>query len=550
MTFAELIVKFGTEGVGKLKSEIKEVSQGFNDAEKSAFSFSNMVKSIATGNLLSDALRNSFDSVKNFASSIVQMGMAAETTNARFEALGMNANKTREFVSKVAAASTMTTNQLVDMAASLEMSGFNIYRVLPAFAKLADLVGTDTDKLQGMVRLLNVLKTGAKPDQELLQSLKMPTLLAEAGLKFNQGKLVGDVNAAMEAVIKIIEGKGSGVSKAMGKTFEAAYSSMNDQLNKIKESLGMKILEWAKPWVSALSKVLDAMVSGGVWDRVLNQFFNQGQKSNEEVVKGLTSKEGLGKIIDWVAKITAYIAFIPDYIKVGFQNIKPILTDVFNAIRKDPAMAGIISVLEQVGKYKQNQEQAEKYKAARFEMFRKGLIDSPQMADDAFVRRYMNRPQPVKDGVGKALSGFESINSMVDKMAKQNAMTMRGVAFNSSGGNVDGRGNVTKPGTQTGDPTDYKSEKQKTEKAREKQQKALDLIESHTRQTSEFTLRNATYGGGMLAAQGISETQLWGMKRGAGSPQINASNDIVRGIEKIVRGFQTSNSLNVNIRRS
>lgn len=549
MTFAELIVKFGTEGVGKLKSDIKEVSQNFNDAEKSAFSFSKMVQSIATGNLLSDALRNGFDSVKNFASSIVQMGMAAETTNARFEALGLNANKTREFVSKVAAASTMTTNQLTDMAASLEMSGFNINRVLPAFAKLADLVGTDSDKLQGMVRLLNVLKTGAKPDQELLQSLKMPTLLAEAGLKFDKGKLIGDVNTALEAVIKVIEGKGAGVSKAMGKTFEAAYSSMNDQLNKIKESLGMKILEWAKPWVNALSKVLDAMVSGGVWDRVLNQFFNQGQKSNEQVVKGLTSKEGMGKIIDWVARITAYIAYIPEYIKVGFQNIKPILSDVFNAIRKDPAMAGIISVLEQVGKYKQNQEQAERYKAARFEMFRKGLIDSPQMADDDFVRRYMNRPQPSKGGVKQATAGFESISALAERMAKQNAMTMKGVLFNSSGNNVDGKGNVLKPGTQTGDPTDYKSEKQKTEKAREKQQKALDLIESHTKQTSEATLRNLTYGGGMLAAQGISNVEMRGYGR-VGSPQISASNDISRGVIKLIKGQQVANSLNINPRRA
>ena len=549
MTFAELIVKFGTEGVGKLKSDIKEVSQNFNDAEKSAFSFSKMVQSIATGNLLSDALRNGFDSVKNFASSIVQMGMAAETTNARFEALGLNANKTREFVSKVAAASTMTTNQLTDMAASLEMSGFNINRVLPAFAKLADLVGTDSDKLQGMVRLLNVLKTGAKPDQELLQSLKMPTLLAEAGLKFDKGKLIGDVNTALEAVIKVIEGKGAGVSKAMGKTFEAAYSSMNDQLNKIKESLGMKILEWAKPWVNALSKVLDAMVSGGVWDRVLNQFFNQGQKSNEEVVKGLTSKEGMGKIIDWVARITAYIAYIPEYIKVGFQNIKPILSDVFNAIRKDPAMAGIISVLEQVGKYKQNQEQSERYKAARFEMFRKGLIDSPQMADDDFVRRYMNRPQPSKGGVKQATAGFESISALAERMAKQNAMTMKGVLFNSSGNNVDGKGNVLKPGTQTGDPTDYKSEKQKTEKAREKQQKALDLIESHTKQTSEATLRNLTYGGGMLAAQGISNVEMRGYGR-VGSPQISASNDISRGVIKLIKGQQVANSLNINPRRA
>jgi len=85
---------------------------------------------------------------------------------------------------------------------------------------------------------------------------------------------------------------------------------------------------------------------------------------------------------------------------------------------------------------------------------------------------------------------------------------------------------------------------------REKQQKTLDLIESHTKQTSEATLRNMTYGGGMLAAQGISDLQLNGFRRGAGSPQISASNDINRGIEKLVRGFQVSNSLNVSFRRA
>jgi hypothetical protein len=58
-----------------------------------------------------------------------------------------------------------------------------------------------------------------------------------------------------------------------------------------------------------------------------------------------------------------------------------------------------------------------------------------------------------------------------------------------------------------------------------------------------------TYGGGQLAAQGLSAVQM-SSNRGVSSPQINASNDIVRGVEKIVRGYSNSNNLNFSFRRS
>jgi hypothetical protein len=58
-----------------------------------------------------------------------------------------------------------------------------------------------------------------------------------------------------------------------------------------------------------------------------------------------------------------------------------------------------------------------------------------------------------------------------------------------------------------------------------------------------------TYGGGQLAAQGISQVQM-ASNRSVKSPQINASNDITRGVEKIVRGYTNSNNLNFSFRRS
>ena len=84
---------------------------------------------------------------------------------------------------------------------------------------------------------------------------------------------------------------------------------------------------------------------------------------------------------------------------------------------------------------------------------------------------------------------------------------------------------------------------------KDKQQRTLDLIQQNTKTQNEITLRNLTYGGGELAAQGLSAVEMSGF-RSVSSPQINASNDIVRGIEKIVRGYSNSNNLNFSFRRS
>jgi tape measure domain-containing protein len=91
------------------------------------------------------------------------------------------------------------------------------------------------------------------------------------------------------------------------------------------------------------------------------------------------------------------------------------------------------------------------------------------------------------------------------------------------------------------------------QKAAKKNQKALDLIVINTKRTADLTLRNLTYGGGELAAQGLSSVQMQNSKtygRATSSPVINATNDITRGVEKIVRGYSGSNNLNFNFRRS
>jgi hypothetical protein len=102
---------------------------------------------------------------------------------------------------------------------------------------------------------------------------------------------------------------------------------------------------------------------------------------------------------------------------------------------------------------------------------------------------------------------------------------------------------------QIPDDPKQKDDKEKKKKQDKKSESLLSLIVQNTSKANEMTLRNLTYGGGQLAAQGLSAVQM-SSNRGVSSPQINASNDIVRGVEKIVRGYSNSNNLNFSFRRS
>jgi hypothetical protein len=561
MTLAEAVVKFKSEGVDQVKSATDSVGKSLDSLSKKADNAGLSIKNIAAGNVVSTILTRLADGAFNLGQEVLQMGMSFQTTNAQFEALGMNANATRDFIGKVAAASTLTTKELTGLATSVQLSGFNIYRVLPAFAKLADLAGKDQDKLQGMVRLLNVLKTGARPDQELLQSLKMPTLLFDAGLKFNKGKLVGDIDQALEAVIKVIESKTKGVSGAMNKTFEASFSSLVDQFDRIKESLGVKILDWAKPWVDALTKVLSALTSGGVWDRTLNQFFQLGYKSNKELIDGITSKEGMNKIINFVGDLTAYIAFIPERLKNLFDNIIPIVKNALDKLAEDPRIKGMLVTLEAIGKAAGKQEKGTSVYDAVKALYKEGslpfdTISGNYQALDPETRRLIENQRKYMDFQkqrGRGTKSYEDVsNDIVErerKFAEQNKMILRGIVFGTGTSNYETGGNIRLPGDKLPPREDDSSGKSKTKKVVEKQASLLEMIVQNTQKANELTLRNLTYGGGQLAQQGISQVQM-ASNRSVKSPQISATNDISRGVEKMIRGYTNSNNLNFSFRRA
>ena len=558
MTLAEAVVKFKSEGVDQVKSATDSVGKSLDSLSKKADNAGLSIKNIAAGNVVSTILTRLADGAFNLGQEILQMGMSFQTTNAQFEALGMNANKTRNFIADVAAASTLTTKELTGLATSVQLSGFNIYKVLPAFARLADLAGKDQDKLQGMVRLLNVLKTGAKPDQELLQSLKLPTLLADAGLKFNKGKLVGDINSALEAVIKVIESKTGGVSKAMNKTFEASFSSLVDQFDRIKETLGSKILDWLKPWVDALTKVLKGLTDSKVWQDALNRFFNRGIESNEKFAEGITQNESLKKITAFIADLLATFAFIPEKMQIIFKYMVPVVKEFFANLADDPTIRGFLSIFKALGE--QTDPKEERRKQATLEMAQKGLLTGPESrmarfgmsspATNKKIDDYLaaqKKQSPLVGMTGELAMSEERRRKVANDYEYRMNRTIDAANKGNKALDLDKykKQNVTQPGTKVGDDTNVQDKKQKDKK----DTGLLELIVQNTSKANELTLRNMTYGGGQLAAEGVSSVQMANY-RTVSSPRINATNDINRGIKKEVNATIGSNFLNFSPRRS
>lgn len=519
MTFAELIVKFETKGAEAVQVSFKKVEQSMSNLSNSATMMTHAI-SVAMGNIASSIAQHLWTGLQDLTKSFFQAGMAAETTNARFAAFGLDVSKTNQMLYSVAETSTLTTEQLKEMTLQLHQAGFNVNAAVPRLAKWADAIGGGSEKLQGMVRLLNLLRAGVKPDQELLQSLGFSDILVKAGLKFDQGKLVGGIRPAIQAVMNEIDRMTSGLTEKVGATFEARLATLSDFFTRLKEQIGKELIAFTGPLIDALNRTLGAVIKSGVIGDTIKGFLSIGTGMMNNLSKGIDNKNVQKMIADVVGNILAHFQAIPAFGQIMGESLGiifeflgkklhnlDIATQIFIERITNPFSANIGKLKEQYIP----DVKLDLSKQQRSAAILKGVIG--EVADD-----YSKR---IQAGFGKG-PGFTPDTEMLLKNATLGS------------GREDASG---------------KDKKSKAQGQMEKQTKYLERIEDHTKVQAEATLRNLTYGGGLLAAQGISNVELNGMRR-VGSPQISASNDISRGVVKLIRGYQSSNSLNINPRRA
>jgi hypothetical protein len=316
------------------------------------------------------------------------------------------------------------------------------------------------------------------------------------GIKFdNQGSLVSSTREVMVAIEKIVTRDYGKIFDKMANTGNAKLASLTDVFERLKVNVGMQLAETAKGAISSFTNVLIAIEKSGLLERaaksMLIPFEALGKAFGAEGNTGIFSNAQI-QIASFVGTFIA-----------GFEELN-IQTGLF---------------IERMG------------------LIGKLVADFATMNPQTAVKNFA--------ALAKNLTGTYAPSRMIEKGTDYSMSILANMQNQGPGINIKDLIKDSKL-TDFGKLEDLlKGDKSNKDKS----QRTLDLIQQNTKTQNEITLRNLTYGGGELAAQGLSAVQMSGF-RSVSSPGINANNDIVRGVEKIVRGYSNSNNLNFSFRRS
>ena len=433
--------------------------------------------------------------------STVEAAFEVEQLQQRLEALTTpeKATDILSFVRKLAEPSNFTTQQLAEASVQLEAFGLNSKRILPIMAQLGMAFGADAEKLRLLTDMFGRLGQGQLPDQQVMAQFGISkSKLMKEGIKFdNQGSLVSSTREVMIAIEKIVTRDYGAIFDKMAKTGNAKLASLTDVFDRLKVSVGQSLMDTAKNAISGMTDLLSAIERTGILQKVAQSMLLPFQA----IANVFTGKDkSIGNIQATMASWAGGLLAI--FEEINIQTA--LFVEQFARVSK-------LALIFQSG------QAAVKYREVG------GLVsDIFKGARGTFAP-------------GRAIQKGTDYSMMILDQLKNPPVPT----------SIDDLINNSKL-TDFGKLEDLlKGDKAKKDKS----ETLLQKIEQHTKTQNEITLRNLTYGGGELAAQGLSAVQMSGF-RSVSSPGINASNDIVRGVEKIVRGYSNSNNLNFSFKRS
>lgn len=433
------------------------------------------------------------------AKTTVEASFNFEQLQARLSALKgpAKANDILEFVRRLAEPSNFTTEQLSNSAVQLEAFGLNAKRILPIIAQLGMAFGADEEKLRLLTDMFGRLSQGQLPDVQVMAQFGLSkSKLMKEGIKFDaQGSLLSSTREVMIAMEKIINRDYGKIFDKMAETGNAKLASLTDVFERLKIQVGDQLSETAKTAISSFANILGALERSGV----LKQAAKTMLYPFEALAKVLGMTGGTGVFSNAQMMIASFVGTLI----AGFEELN-IQTSLF---------------ITQLGRI--------------FEL----LVNPQGLTGMAYIE---NVGKLIKD-IGKGIRGQIAPSRMANR-GTDIAMALLGELQNAPGTDISKLLDESKK-------TDFGKLEDLLKNDKSKQVQILEKIQQNTKTQNELTLRNMTYGGGELAAQGISAVQMGGF-RSVSSPQINATNDIVRGVEKIVRGYSNSNNLNFSFRRS
>ena len=453
------------------------------------------------------------------ATETIKASFAFETLQQRLSALTtpQKATEILDFVRRLAEPSNFTTEQLANSAVQLQAFGLESRRILPIIAQLGMAFGADSEKLRTLTDMFGRLSQGQMPDVQVMAGFGISkSKLMKEGIKFDaQGSLLSSTREVFAALEKIVERDYGKIFDKMKNTGDAKLASLVDVFERLKIKIGDALAPLAKTVIDALSKVLSALEGTKVLEE-MSRILTLPFRAMEKAITGGFSTNIEGALVSFVSSIIAgfeevniqVALFIEQMARVG-----RIVNLVVTGKGETRDFRGILGPSKEM--QKELSDFAKNF-AGFFAGGRPDKIFGSGFAGDAsrFSKRQAEIADRMKVQLGEPGSNFADLlkeSKLFDYGKLENAL--------------------------------------KNDKSQEKQTRQLELIQQNTKTQNELTLRNMTYGGGELAAQGISAVQMGGF-RSVSSPQINATNDIVRGVEKIVRGYSNSNNLNFSFRRS
>jgi hypothetical protein len=316
------------------------------------------------------------------------------------------------------------------------------------------------------------------------------------GIKFdNQGSLVSSTKEVMVAIEKIVTRDYGKIFDKMANTGNAKLASLTDVFERLKIGIGIQLAETAKGAISSFTNVLTAIEKSGILEQAARTMI----LPFEALAKAFGGEGKSGIFDNAQIQIASFVgAFV-----AGFEELN-IQTALF------------IERMSLIGKL---------------------VADFATMNPQTAVKNFRN--------LAKNLTGTNAPTRMFDRGQEITYKILDQMQQQGSPSNIKDLFDTSKLGDFGKLEDLLKGDKS----GKDKQTRTLEKIQQNTKTQNEITLRNLTYGGGELAAQGLSAVQMSGF-RSVSSPGINAGNDIVRGVEKIVRGYSNSNNLNFSFKRS
>lgn len=284
-----------TTELGKLNEGLdkaNDVLSGFaNDVgEKSEQVISAVEKSatkigdIFAGTFASNMATKGFDSIMNGIKSVgnAMIGGNAEmeTYTTQFATLMGSADAAKERLAELAKFGAETPFELPEIARAEKVLlgfGLNGKKAMDLFGKdtgqlrtlIGDIAAGTGQKFEDIANYMGKFSAGSTGEVMMrFQELGIVTKqqMAEMGVEFSKsGEMISPLPKALEAVVKITEGKFSGGMKALSGTFEGMKSTLSDTLQQLGVAVGKPLFDSVKSGLAELLTVLnsDAVQNAG-----------------------------------------------------------------------------------------------------------------------------------------------------------------------------------------------------------------------------------------------------------------------------------------------